>query len=85
LQSSLISAEATILSALERIESRGTHQRSDFQETDSSCEFNCLIQMDLASQKLKVSKSPLKKLPKSLQNFVNGASSEVSFKNKLLE
>ena len=31
LQSSLISAEATILSALERKESRGAHQRSDFQ------------------------------------------------------
>ena len=85
LQSSLISAEATILSALERNESRGAHQRSDFQETDPSCEFNCLIQIDLTSQKLKVSKSPLKKLNKSLQNFVNGARREVNFKNKLLE
>ena len=85
LQSSLISAEATILSALERNESRGAHQRSDFQETDPSCEFNCLIQMDLTSQKLKVSKSPLKKLTKPLQNFVNGARREVNFKNKLLE
>ena len=85
LQSSLISAEATILSALERNESRGSHQRSDFKETDPSFAFNCLIQMDLTSQKLKVSKSPLKKLTKPLQNFVNGARREVNFKNKLLE
>ena len=85
LQSSLISAEATILSALERKESRGAHQRSDFQATETSCEFNCLIQMDLTSQELKVSKSPLKKLTKPLQNFVNGARREVNFKNKLLE
>ena len=85
LQSSLISAEATILSALERKESRGAHQRSDFQQTDTSCEFNCLIQMDLTSQELKVSKSPLKKLTTLLQTFVNGARREVNFKNKLLE
>ncbi len=85
LQSSLISAEATILSALERKESRGAHQRSDFQETETSSEFNCLIQMDLTSQELKVSKSPLKKLTKPLQNLVNGADREVNFKNKLLE
>ena len=85
LQSSLISAESTILSALERKESRGAHQRSDFQETETSCEFNCLIQMDLTSQELKVSKSPLEKLTKPLQNFLNGALREVNFKNKLLE
>ncbi len=85
LQSSLISAEATILSALERNESRGAHQRSDFQRTDPKCEFNCLIQMDQTSQKLKVSKSTLKKLNKPLQNFVNISSREENFKNKLLE
>ncbi len=85
LQSSLISAKATILSALERTESRGAHQRSDYQKTDPSCEFNCLIQMDLDSQKLEVSKSPLKKLSKTLQNFVNNACREENFKNKLLE
>jgi len=85
LQSSLINAEATILSALERNESRGAHQRSDLQETDPSFEFNCLRQMDLTSHKLKVSKLAFKKLTKPLQNFVNGARREVNFKNKLLE
>ena len=85
LQSSLISAEATILSALERKESRGAHQRSDFQETDTSSEFNCLIQMDLPSKKLKVSNSPLKKLNKVLKSLVNLSSREVNLKNKLLE
>ena len=37
LQSSLVSAEATIISALERRESRGAHQRSDFPDLKSSC------------------------------------------------
>ncbi len=61
------------------------HQDSGYQETDPSCEFNCLIQMDLPSQKLKVSKQPLKKLTKPMQNFISGARREANFKNKLLE
>ena len=85
LQSSLISAEATILSALERDESRGAHQRSDFQEIDYSCEFNCLVQMDQTSKKLKVSRSPLRKLTQTLQNLVKNVKRETNFKNKLLE
>ena len=55
LKSSLISAEVTIFSVLVRNESRGANQRNDYQEKDPWCEFNCLIQMDLTSQKLKVS------------------------------
>jgi len=85
LQSSLISARATILSALMRNESRGAHQRSDFKKTDPTCDFNCLVHMDLNSKKLEVSKSSLKKLNKTLQNLVNDSSREVNFKNKLLE
>ena len=42
LESSLISAEATIISSLERNESRGSHQKSDFPETNSSFKYNCM-------------------------------------------
>ena len=40
LKASLISAKATIISALERNESRGAHQRSDFKTTNHSFKFN---------------------------------------------
>ena len=59
LQSSLLSAKATILSALQRNESRGAHQRSDFPKLDSSSQFNCLVSMDENSN-LKI--SPLKRI-----------------------
>ncbi len=85
LQSSLISAEATIVSSLERNESRGAHQRSDFLETKSSCEYNyCVRYVDL-NQKIQVSKLPLKKLNNELRILVENAIKEEDISNKLLE
>ena len=85
LRSSLVSAEATILSALAREESRGAHQRSDFKDLDQSCKSNYLVEMNQSDQKLKLSNSPLKTLTEPLQKILDGASREVDFKNKLLE
>ncbi len=84
LQSSLISAKATILSALQRNESRGAHQRSDFPSLDKSHKFNYLVSMDENSN-LKISKSPLKELNKNLKIITLNAKKEEDIKDKLLE
>ena len=84
LQSSLVSAEATIISALERNESRGAHQRDDFPILDSQFQYNCLVKMDDNSN-LKISKAPLKKLDKELKGIIANATKEEELSNKLLE
>ena len=84
LQSSLYSAKATIISALQRNESRGAHQRSDFQKLDPLCEFNCLVSMD-DDNNLKISKVPLKELNEEQKILVKNAKREEDIRNKLLE
>ncbi len=84
LQSSLISAKATIISALERNESRGAHQRNDFPELDPNCQYNCLVSMEDNSN-LKISKSPLKELNENLKVMIMNTTKEEDIKNKLLE
>ena len=84
LQSSLISAKATIASALERNESRGAHQRSDFPKLDPLCQFNCLVSMDNNSN-LKISKIPLKELNDKQKAIIENAKREEDISNKLLE
>ncbi|WP_257008925.1 FAD-dependent oxidoreductase [Prochlorococcus marinus] len=85
LKSSILSAEATIISALERNESRGAHQRSDFKKENSSFDFNCLVKIDKETQNLEIYKSKLKKLNKEVENLVRNASRDDDIRNKLLE
>ncbi len=84
LQSSLVSAKATIVSALQRNESRGAHQRSDFPIIDPLCKFNCLVSMDENSN-LKISKIPLKELNENLKTIIANAKRDEDIKDKLLE
>ena len=87
LQSSLYSAEATILSALKRKESRGAHQRSDYPDLDESFQFNLSIELRKDSGELKVDTLPLKSLKQSLNNLLLDANTKlnINMKNKLLE
>jgi len=84
LQSSLFSAKATIVSALQRNESRGAHQRSDFPLLDSLSQFNCVVSMD-DNNNLKISKVPIKELNKQQKIIVANAKREEDIRNKLLE
>jgi len=84
LQSSLLSAKATIISALQRNESRGAHQRSDFPRLDPSYKFNCLISMD-ENHNLKISKLPIKELNEEQKKIIENVKREEDIRNKLLE
>ncbi len=84
LQSSLFSAKATIISALQRNESRGAHQRSDFPLVDPLCEFNCSVSMDDNSN-LKISRVPLKELNEEQKIILANSKREEDIRNKLLE
>ena len=84
LQSSLLSAKATIISALQRNESRGAHQRSDFPKVDPLFQFNCLVSMDNNSN-LKISKVPLKELNEEQNKILKNVKRDEDIINKLLE
>ena len=84
LQSSLFSAKATIVSALQRNESRGAHQRSDFPLLDPLFQFNCVVSMD-DDDNLKISRVPIKELNQEQKIIVKNAKREEDMRNKLLE
>ena len=84
LQSSLISAKSTILSSLERKESRGAHQRSDFPKLNPNFKFNCLVKMEENSN-LRISKVPLKELNEKQKKIISNATRVEDIRNKLLE
>ncbi|MEM6502277.1 MAG: FAD-dependent oxidoreductase [Cyanobacteria bacterium P01_C01_bin.89] len=84
LEASIMCAEATILSALERRESRGAHQRSDFPEISPSEKVNYRINLgDDAT--LAVSRRVIEPLREELQKIVDGTAEINSFEGKLLE
>ena len=84
LEGSIMSAEATILGAIERKESRGAHQRSDYSKIkqDMSANFNIKLNN---SNKLKVDKVDLKKMSNELSEIINNTQSITDFSGMLLE
>tara|TARA_B100000886_G_scaffold189082_1_gene130017 strand:+ start:1504 stop:3252 length:1749 start_codon:yes stop_codon:yes gene_type:complete len=83
LKSSLICAKATIISSIERKESRGAHQRSDFQQTDPN--FSCNFKIKYQNGSLKISRKETISLKRELENYVKNNSQINNFKGRLLE
>ena len=84
LKASICSAEATLLSAIERRESRGSHQRSDYPEINDDQSCNYIVSNDSNNQ-LKVSKKPLSGLRRELKDILSGTKKITNFSGKLLE
>ncbi|MDX2140747.1 MAG: FAD-binding protein [Chloroflexota bacterium] len=83
LRGALDSAEATLRSAIERRESRGAHQRSDYPYVDSVQEVNYRVQ--LRSDGVQdVTKASVPAIPDELRSFVND-DPQLLFKGRLLE
>ena len=84
LEGSIMSAEATILGAIERKESRGAHQRYDFKNIDSKFSINFNIKLN-GSNNLEVISSKLKKLNPRLKDIISNTKSITDFSGMLLE
>ncbi len=65
---SIDSAEASLRGAFERRESRGSHQRSDYTETDPKQLVNYIIELD-ESGKQKISSRTVEPIPESLKGY----------------
>ncbi len=84
LEGSIMSAETTILGAIERKESRGAHQRSDHKEIKPEFDANFTITLD-QDFVLKIRKESLKNMPEELKAIVNNTEEITDFDGMLLE
>ena len=84
LEGSIMSAEATLLGAISRKESRGAHQRNDFKEISSHASLNFNVKLD-NSKNLKSFSSNLKKLNPELSEVIKNTKSISDFSGMLLE
>ncbi len=84
LEASIISSEATLLSALNREESRGAHQREDYKDLNKDQALNIRIELEEDS-KIKLSKDKAPVLRKELKNLINKTEEIKNFEGMLLE
>ena len=83
LRASLTAAEATLLGALARTESRGAHQRRDHPELNPELRVNFQARLD-GTGRLAIDARPVPPVPAELQAFVD-ATPDVSVAGRLLE
>jgi succinate dehydrogenase / fumarate reductase flavoprotein subunit len=83
LRASLVTAEASVLGAIERRESRGAHQRSDHPDLDPSMKMNLVISKN-PDGRLNVSREPVPPVPNYLRAWAEG-DDEVEVAGRLLE
>ena len=80
----LDTAEATMLCAVERRETRGAHNRSDYPELAPALTLNFYVRRDPASGKAVVSSEPVPPVPSELESWAYSGA-EVTTADRLLE
>tara|TARA_Y100001954_G_C15800387_1_gene599769 strand:+ start:198 stop:1955 length:1758 start_codon:yes stop_codon:yes gene_type:complete len=83
LEGSIMSAEATILGAMQRKESRGAHQRSD--HTSMKDSFNVNFCITLKDKSLIVDSVKVEKIPGKLKSIIKETKNITNFSGMLLE
>lgn len=84
LDGSILSAKATILGAIERKESRGAHQRTDFIKLDDKFKVNFITKLNTNNQ-LEISKKELEPISPELKKVIETTDNIKNFTGKLLE
>lgn len=84
LEGSILSAKATIMGAIERKESRGAHQRTDFTETKEEMKVNFISKLDI-NNKLVITKKEIEPISAELKKVIESTDLIKNFKGKLLE
>ncbi|MCW2948066.1 MAG: FAD-binding protein [Actinoallomurus sp.] len=83
LRASLLVAQATLLSAIERRESRGAHQRSDYPEQDPDLKVNFTISLE--NGELVMSRVPVPEMPEHLKEWETMGTDVEPVEGRLLE
>jgi succinate dehydrogenase / fumarate reductase flavoprotein subunit len=83
LRGALTSAEATVRSAIERRESRGAHQRTDYPDMNPELNLNFIIERD-ANGNLTVGQTPVPPVPDELQSWMENEEA-LTVSGRLLE
>ena len=84
LEASIVSSEATLISALNRKESRGAHQREDFKDLDNNENVNVRVELEKENN-LKLTKDKIPTLKKDLKNLIDKTKEIKDFEGMLLE
>jgi succinate dehydrogenase / fumarate reductase flavoprotein subunit len=83
LRGALVSAEATVRCAIERRESRGAHQRTDYPEMNQDLNLNFVVQWD-DNRQMTLDQTPIPAVPDELKSWVEN-SEALSVSGRLLE
>tara|TARA_B100000073_G_scaffold327990_1_gene314160 strand:+ start:2472 stop:4226 length:1755 start_codon:yes stop_codon:yes gene_type:complete len=85
LESSLLSANATLIASLSRKESRGSHNRDDFKEINKNELCNYIIKKSRTSSELSIHRKEIKNIDYEFQKQINSNFDDFELKDRLLE